>query len=58
LYQTRDIVLPAAEGGERERPVRGDDAAVGGVGERVGLVDERRGLLGLPREQVDSDPGC
>ena len=37
--QSRDLILAATEGGQRESPVWGDDATIGGLGECVRLLD-------------------
>jgi hypothetical protein len=42
--QLRDLTLTATKSGQREGPVRRDDATVGRLGECVRLLDQRRGL--------------
>src|SRR6266536_4709138 len=55
--QPCDLVLTATEGGQCQGPVRGDDATIGGLGEGVRLLDQRRGRRQLSREDVDPDTG-
>ena len=57
-HQSRDLILAAPNGGERECAVQGNDSTVRCFGQSVRLLDQRRGCPQFACEEVDTHTGA